>query len=169
MAPSELGSTLVRRYLESYRHGATDATQSAIDLEQLGDLVDAVDDLARALLSEIHTASLASALHLAWQQALHFFGHLYVDLYDLARLLHGITASARVHRTCQRVMTVIDGKGGKSPIIAEGHAGPAMERARGISIYFPGYHDPAIQYRGLDFAQRTAWAEFLEAHLGQRR
>ncbi|MEK7769692.1 MAG: clostripain-related cysteine peptidase, partial [candidate division NC10 bacterium] len=52
MTPAELGATIVQRYIESYRHGAEDATQSAIDLGQLGDLVEAVDTLARALLRD---------------------------------------------------------------------------------------------------------------------
>ncbi len=42
MTGAELGTSIVQRYAESYRHGAEDATQSAIDLGQLDDLVEAV-------------------------------------------------------------------------------------------------------------------------------
>jgi len=41
MTPAELGPTIVHRYVESYRHGAEDATQSAIDLGKIGDLAQA--------------------------------------------------------------------------------------------------------------------------------
>jgi hypothetical protein len=47
MTASALGATVVRRYVESYRHGGEEATQSAIDLGRLGDLVEIVDLLAR--------------------------------------------------------------------------------------------------------------------------
>ena len=71
MAPAELGATVVRRYVASYRHGAENATQSAIDLGQVGDLVEAVALLARRLLA---------ALRAAQGRTLQFFQGLYVDL-----------------------------------------------------------------------------------------
>ncbi len=55
------------------------------------------------------------------------------------------------------------------PIIAERHSGQRMEPARGLSIYFPRFRDPSAFYRGLDFARRTCWAEFIEAYLGDGR
>jgi hypothetical protein len=45
---AELGATIVQRYVESYRHGAESATQSALDLGRLDDLVEAVDVLPAA-------------------------------------------------------------------------------------------------------------------------
>src|SRR4030095_12105835 len=118
---------------------------------------------------ETRWARWVGAPPLAWRQTLHFFDHQYVDLYDLVRQLHAFTESGRIRRICGRVMAVLDGKGARSPLTAEAHPGPEVERARGLSIYFPGTHDPGVHYRALDFAQRTAWAEFLEAHLGKRR
>jgi hypothetical protein len=44
-----------------------------------------------------------------------------------------------------------------------------MGPARGLSIYFPPFRDPAATYTQLDFARRTRWAEFLEAYLGAER
>jgi hypothetical protein len=62
MTPAELGATVVQRYVESYRHARESATQSAIDLAQLDDVVAAVDQLARHLLAGIKTSSVAAAL-----------------------------------------------------------------------------------------------------------
>ena len=64
---------------------------------------------------------------------------------------------------------LLPGKAGRSPIRAEAHTGGGVEWARGLSIYFPGAADPSVRYRQLDFAQRTAWAEFLDAHLSHPR
>jgi hypothetical protein len=73
MAPAELGATVVRRYVESYRHGAENATQSAIDLGQLDELVEAVDVLARRLLAGMKNAAFAAVLHGARRRTLQFF------------------------------------------------------------------------------------------------
>lgn len=53
MIAAELDAAIVRRDVESYRLSGEDATQSAIDLGQLGDLVEAVDVLAKRLLEGI--------------------------------------------------------------------------------------------------------------------
>jgi hypothetical protein len=42
MTPPELAAAIVRRYAESYASSGQDATQSAIDLTKLDDLVGAV-------------------------------------------------------------------------------------------------------------------------------
>ncbi|MEK8035965.1 MAG: clostripain-related cysteine peptidase, partial [candidate division NC10 bacterium] len=169
MTPAELGATIVQRYVESYRHGAEDATQSAIDLGQLGDLVEAVDTLARALLRDFRRAHVAAALHLAWRRTLHFFEHAYVDLHHFAVELGRATDARAIRQACGAVRAAIEGRGARSPLIAEAHAGPRMAPARGLSIYFPAFRNPSVHYQGLDFARRSRWAEFLEAYLGEGR
>ena len=63
----------------------------------------------------------------------------------------------------------IEGRGARSPLIAEAHAGPRMAPARGLSICFPAFRNPSVHYQALDFARRSRWAEFLEAYLGEGR
>ncbi|MBI2525267.1 MAG: hypothetical protein HYY95_07040 [Candidatus Rokubacteria bacterium] len=169
MTPAELGATIVQRYVESYRHGAEEATQSAVDLGRLDDLVEAVDGLARALLRDVRRAHVATALHLAWRRALHFFEHAYVDLHHFAVELGRATDARIIRQACGAVRRAIEGQGAESPLIAEAYAGPRMAPARGLSIYFPAYRNPSVQYQALDFARRTRWAEFLEAYLGEGR
>ena len=84
MTPAELGAVVVQRYVESYRHARESATQSAIDLAGLDDVVDAVDQLARQLLAGIKTASVAAALLGARRRTLQFYDGLCVDLHHLA-------------------------------------------------------------------------------------
>jgi hypothetical protein len=165
MTASVLGATIVRRYVESYRHGAEEATQSAIDLGQLGDLVEVVDLLARRLLAGLKSAALAAAVHAAWRRTLKFFDGLYVDLHHLAGNLAKAAGPGPVADACVEIQELTDAPGTRGPIIAAGHVGPRMTPARGLSIYFPAHRDPSIHYRELDFSKRTAWGEFLEAYL----
>ncbi len=168
MTGAELGATVVGRYVESYRHGGEDATQSAIALDRLGDLVDAVDLLARSLLTALRSSGFRTSLGPARERTLSFFDGLYVDLHDLAGQLARAAGPGRVTDACRIVRLLLEGDQVRSPIIAQGHAGERLAAARGVSIYFPAYRDPGVHYRELDFAQRTAWAEFLDAHLGKR-
>jgi len=161
MTAPELGATIVTRYVDSYRHGSEDATQSAIDLGQLSDLVEAVDVLARRLLAGIKSAALAAALHGARRRTLQFFDGLYVDLHHLARNLATATGDGRVAAACRDVQRVIDGLGTRSPIITEAHVGRRIAPARGISICFPSVPDPSATYQELDFASATRWGDLL--------
>jgi hypothetical protein len=166
MAPAELGATVVHRYVESYRHGGETATQSAIDLGQLDELVAAVDVLARRLLAGIKDATVAAAVCRARRRTLQFFEGLYVDLHHLAGHLARATGKGRIAEACCDVQRLIDGEGARSPILAEGHCGESMAPARGLSIYFPRGPDRSGFYRELEFAAATRWVEFLEAFLG---
>ena len=170
LTPAELGATVVQRYIESYRHARDSATQSAIDLAQLDEVVSAVDQLARHLLAGIKTASVAAALLGARRRTLQFYDGLYVDLHHLAENLATATGLGRVTDACRDLQRLLDGAEGKSPVIAQGHVGAGMAPARGLSIYFPPFRDPSSShYRDLDFARRTRWADFLDAYLRDGR
>jgi hypothetical protein len=166
---AELGATIVQRYVESYRHGAESATQSAVDLGRIDDLVEAVDVLARRLLAGSKSTALATALHGARRRTLQFFEGLYVDLHHLAGNVATTTGTGRTADACRDVQRMIDGHEARGPIIAEGHAGASMAPARGISIYFPLFLDRSTFYRELDFASATHWADLLEACVGNGR
>jgi hypothetical protein len=164
MTPAELGATVVRRYAEFYAADGPDVTQSAIDLGKLDDLVAAVDRLARVLLAALPGSSLELALYRAWRRTLRFFDDLYADLHHLAVNLAAATTRRDVRHAAIAVRRAIEAEGW--PIIAERHGGRRMRPARGLSIYFPPFRDPSVFYRELDFAQRTRWADFLDAYLG---
>jgi hypothetical protein len=170
MTVGELGAVVVQRYVESYRHGAENATQSAIDLGQLDDLVEAVDLLARRLLAGIKSDALLASLLGARRRALQFYDGLYVDLHDLGGHLATATGDDRIADACRSVQRLIEGHEARKPIIvAAGHVGAPMVPARGLSIYFPLIADPSAHYEKLDFAQRTAWGQLLAAFLGNGR
>src|SRR5205814_4851265 len=73
MIAATLATTIVTHYADSYLGTSEDATQSAIDLTKLDDLVYAVDQLAAALLKALPNARLAAAITTAWRRSLRFF------------------------------------------------------------------------------------------------
>jgi hypothetical protein len=167
MTPVDLATAIVRRYAEFSAAARETATQSAIDLAKLGDLVGAVDALARALLGALPAASVGVALYSAWRKTLRFCDGLYLDLHHLATNLGTATDRRDVRNACAEIRRAIEAPAG--PVIAERHGGAHMSRARGLSIYFPPFHDPSVFYRELEFARATRWADFLDAYLGKER
>jgi hypothetical protein len=83
MTPGELGAIIVQRYIESYEGTGENATQSAIDLTKLDDLVAAVDELAATLLAALPNPRLSVVIRSAWRRSLWFFDDSYVDLHYL--------------------------------------------------------------------------------------
>jgi hypothetical protein len=168
MTPAELATAVVHRYGEYYSGArSAPATQSAIDLARLDDLVRAVDGLARTLLGALPSKDLEVALYSAWRRSLRFFDNLYVDLHHFAANLARTTSRSDVKRACVEIQGAIEARPG--PIIAARHCGPNLAAATGLSIYFPPLREPSIFYRELDFASRTRWADFLDAYLGKGR
>jgi hypothetical protein len=168
MTAAELGASIVSCYLQAYDRSGTEATQSAIALDRLDDLVTAVDTLSRTLLAGLPSRALIAAIRLARRRTLSFFEGSYVDLHHFATELARATDREMVQRACHDVSAIIDGDGARSPIIAVGHVGEGMASARGLSIYFPTF--PVVShYETLDLARRTRWEEFLAAYLGSSR
>src|SRR5213076_2404503 len=120
----ELAVTIVRRYADAYARTGEDATQVAIDLGKLDDLVGAVDALARALLARLPSSGLESALYAAWRRSLRFFTGTYVDLHHFAGNLAAESGrQSDVRHSCLDIQRAIEGRGVASPIIAERHVG----------------------------------------------
>jgi Clostripain family len=166
MNPAELAATVVRRYVRAYKWSWQGITQSAIDLSRLDELVDAVDGLARALLAAL--PGVRRAVSDARRRTLSFFRDYYIDLHHFASNLAVVSDRAAVRHACLDVVRVIEGRAAQSPIIDEAHTGPRMDVAGGLSMYFPQSRALWTFYRELDFAQRTRWANFLEAYLIKR-
>lgn len=90
MAPRDLATTIATEYGAWYhRHGSksdASATQSALDLTKLKQVVGAVDELASALIAELPSVGGAIALAVAGAQTFQDFPE-YVDLGSLATQL----------------------------------------------------------------------------------
>jgi hypothetical protein len=167
MTAATLATTIVTHYADAYHGSGQDATQSAIDLSRLDDLVEAVDQLAATLLKALPNARLAAAITTAWRRSLRFFDSAYVDLHDFVANLARVANLRSVRQASRAVQELVGRRGPGHPILAEAHVGPGVGHARGLSLYFPPFRDPSVYYRDLDFARRTRWADFLEAFLGE--
>lgn len=168
MGGPEVAKSVVKRYIESHDKGGPfnpNVTQSALALNKLEAVTEAVDQLAVALLKKLSsaTATTKGGILTAWQKSTRFFVYSYVDLYDFADNLSKIANDATIAEACDRVKNAITGA--DSPFIAEGHLGQDMSKVRGLSIYMPPFKNPSDCYRVLDFAKDTKWADFLDAFL----
>lgn len=144
------GPTLARRHLSPEQQAEVRERQRAL-----------------ALLKRLPSPRLESALYTAWRRTVRFFDNFYVDLHHFAGNLAAASNQREVRQACRNVQAVIEGRGARSPILAEGHLGARMKPVRGLSIYFPPFRDPSAFYRELDFAHRTRWADFLDVYLGE--
>jgi hypothetical protein len=167
-SPKDFSVHIVNQYIKSYdRFGDfdTDVTQAALDLENLNALVRAIDGLAKGLLANLRDSQLNSAIFTAWRGSTRFFDNFYIDLHQFATILQQGYAQGDIPLACQAVSAAIVSTGAASPIVAEGHLGPRMEKVKGISIYFPPFRNPSVYYDDLDFAKDTQWGTFLKEYL----
>ena len=163
-----LSKTIVNRYIDSYDKGAPfspSVTQAAVDLSKLGDITQAVDDLAAGLLGKLNSTQTQAAIYMAWRNTTRFYENLYMDLYQFADNLGRLSEDRQIQNGCTAIKRTFEGREAASPLIAERHSGESMKAVRGLSIYMPPFKNPSDFYRELDFANQTKWADFLSAYL----
>ena len=168
MSGAELSKTIVNHYIDAYDRGApfsASVTQAAVDLSSLGDIKQAVDDLAIQLLSKLKNAQTESDIYRAWKSTTRFYENLYMDLYQFTDNLGQISDDTQIQHACTAVKRTFEGNEADSPLIIERHLGENLRAVRGLSIYMPPFKNPSDFYRELDFANQTRWADFLSAYL----
>ena len=90
------------------------------------------------------------------------------DLYDMAYEINQVAADSNLKKTSQAVMQAVD-----AVVLHERHvSGPGYAGAHGISIFYiskSSEKDAEYEYyrNTLEFAERTAWDEFLDAYARQ--
>lgn len=167
MGPADLAKTIVGQYGKWYQqHGDPvndgTATQSALDLSRLQPVVDAVNELADALIKDLN--SVAGAVSLARDKAQKFYLPEYVDLGDFAgQLLKRLPQNARVSGAAAKTLNALKPSTGGGFVIQNATWGSGVKRASGVSIYFPHQEDYAPDYADLAFSKDGRWRKFLEA------
>lgn len=145
-----------------------EVTLSAVDLNKMDDVNNALNDLAQAL-SEVSQAKVAKARTYAqafqsvWSDTQ---PNPYLDLGHFAQMLKESISNANVSQTADQLIAAID-----SAVIAERH-GPKRPGASGISIYFPNskiFNTSPGGYKSYvhtvpTFAENTLWDDFLAFH-----
>ena len=160
MTPPELGATVVRRYVESYRAEAV--TQSLLDIARLPAVARVVDALAGALLAAIKTPVEYAAVTKAVLNAQSYDVKDFIDLADLCEQLKKRSKSTKVKETAQATIEALKSGDGRL-VAAEQHRGSRVRRSSGASIYFPR-GEATVAYGRLDFAKATRWGALIRAY-----
>lgn len=166
MTPALLAATIVQEYNRFYRESYPNlpVTQSAVDLGKLDALAEAVDQLADTLRATLEAdwKGGSAMISLALYEAQKFADRDYVDLPHLCQLLAAQNPETAVASAAWGVVNLLKRSGTDSPLVAEGHSGPGMRFASGISIYLPERGVSPL-YERLEFAKEHRWDQFLQA------
>ena len=162
MAPADLAKSIVTEYGKYYQKTGEGATQSALDLGKIQAAATAVNDLANALLADL--SSVAGAVSLARDRAQKFEMPEYIDLGDFAsQLAQRLPQNAAVKAATDKVQQALKPATGSGLVLQNATSGSKMQRATGVSIYFPHSEEYAPDYKDLAFSKEGRWKTFLEA------
>jgi hypothetical protein len=162
MAPADLAKIIVTEYGKYYQKSRETATQSALDLGHIQATAAAVNELADALLADLH--NVAGAVLLAKGRTQKFEMPEYIDLGDFAKqLAQRLPQNAAVKAATDKVLQALQPATGGSLVMQNSTAGTRVQRATGVSIYFPPSEEYAPDYKDLAFSKDGRWKAFLEA------
>jgi len=174
ISPKEFAAHIVDSYRVFYGD-AMGTTMSAIDLAEVGSIVEATDDFAQCL-GEI-LPSQGDELKKARDESQEYCHPENIDLYHFAELSCKYVANEKVGEAATKVMNTIE-----QAVIAEVHSmshigyelgegenKQPVVNSHGIAIYFPktpwsyrGYYNGKV--RTLKFTMDCAWDEFLHSY-----
>lgn len=159
---AQLGAMVVDAYLRACEPTAA-ATQSVLDVARIDDVASALNALCRCVLSNV--ASARPFVVGAARAAQRVRDPDCRDLYDFCRVIWDHTADVALRARAYELMALLKPAGPDRFVVAEGHRGQPVERAHGVSIYYP---DGAISpyYRRLDLSYDALWGEMLRTLLG---
>jgi hypothetical protein len=161
MAPVELGTRIVKRYVASYSSDAV--TQSLLDEAKVEATAKAVDRLAGSLITALKTPAEYAAVVKAINATQSYEFKEFIDLHDLSQALVGRTKNAAVKEAARGVMATIP----KALVAAEGHKGTSVKASHGVAIYVPRTGEVSVAYNRLAFAKATRWDGFMTALKGR--
>ena len=152
MSPAQLGTLIAQTFVET-----PDATQSAVDLDKVGAVAMATDQLADALvdIGGIGNNRVEAALY----DTMYFSDYDYIDLYDFALKIMDEDLSGPLNDAAGLVLGAVE-----NAVIWHGYGFEEYADSYGLSIYFP---DPVhstfdTDYLLLDFAIDTDWDEAIQ-------
>lgn len=165
-SPENLASIIVTEYVSSY--SASDVTQSAVDMAEIGDLytkINAFTNQANAEWDKLKTARNNSREYHSYLCGPYCWG---VDLWDFANRVNNLVTSSSIQAAALDLRNAVD-----DFVIAEGH-GSGMSGSHGIAIYFPatqtvfnndpdhtGYEE-SNTFMPVDFVTYANWDNWLQ-------
>jgi len=167
MSPQDLSKAIVQSYgawYQQYGNSASDksATQSALDLGQIEPVADAVNALADLFIANLN--NVAGSISLARDKAQKFDYPEYIDLGDFAaQLLLRLTQNPQITAAASKVRDTLQSQAEGGFVIANSTWGPTVQRASGVSLYFPQQENYSPDYADLIYSKQGRWKAFLEA------
>jgi cysteine peptidase C11 family protein len=162
MSPANLAKTIVTEYGKYFQKTRETATQSALNLAQIPSAAAAMNELAGVLLADL--AKVAGAVSLARDQAQKFEMPEYIDLADFAQqLARRLPQNVKVKAAAKKLLTALTPTTGTGLVIHNATCGPKVQRAHGVSIYFPHKEDYSPDYSDLAFSKHGKWQKLLKA------
>jgi hypothetical protein len=161
MTAETLGRVIVDEYVDFYKDSFTSLpiTLSTVCLERLMSTAEVVSELGGILKDRMSEREGMGIIFRALRYAQSFTDRDYVDLANFCQHLALDDAGGEIGAAALQVADSLRGE--ESPIVAEGHHGPEVRDATGLSIYLPSrVYSPL--YDRLDFARQFAWDEFLQ-------
>jgi len=156
-SPRELAEKIVACYGASFPPGMpgyNDATHSAIDCSKFSAVMDGIDGLSKALISQTSTEAITKSL-LKTQK---FSLSANVDLRDFITNLKEQNPDGSAITAIEKLDAALG-----EAIIANTVGGPDMANSKGMAIYFP--RDMTVfdaSYDELAFAKKSIWVQFLK-------
>lgn len=170
--PFNFAKHIIRAYKLSYQDITNDFTQSAIDLRQVAHIEKNIDSVSRLLLEAIrhqHKNSVVQAVKVSRsrKQCTHFDEPSYIDLHHFYCNLQSRIERCSVSRSHRHLLgkisnAIIQGKQLISNIVFTNTCGKNLNRAQGLSVYFPE-HRIHPSYEITKFAQSNAWYQLIKA------
>lgn len=164
MTPSDLARAITQDYGEYYEKNGNaiqdqSATQSAIDLTHIQPVAESLNELANIMIKNID--EIAGQVLLARQKPQKFDMPEYVDLISfLDDLIKRLPKNKTITDAAKKTLSILKSEQDKF-IIANTTWGPRVERASGVSIYFPE-HEYLEDYGDLAFSKQYQWKQFLK-------
>lgn len=154
--PEELAKIWVIEFVKSYKNGSQGkdyCTQSALNLQKISGLYDAIDGVAKAIMSGNYVKELCEIR----ENVQSYEVPDNVDLLHLIKLIaKRLKNDVSIKNACNKLT-----KSMKEVVIANGYSGAKLKNSNGLAIYMPADFKIEDDYLQLDFSKNSLWDEML--------
>ena len=155
--PKQFATKWVDAFINSYDGGSQgydEATQSALDLSKIDNLIDAINGFAKATMS----GKYAKPFDYSLRNCQKFQEEENIDLIHFLECLQSYTKNDEGMKTAINKLI----KTCNAAIMKSKAVGFSTTNAKGIAIYLPSNFTVASKYKTLKFAKDTMWDDMIE-------
>jgi hypothetical protein len=159
MDPKEMSKSWVDAYTKSYAKGGSqasyrevDSTQSAVDLDKIPALKDALNGFAKVVMSGNYAEKFQEALYKVQK-------YEYPENIDLLHFMDLIAPLTEKDASLKTAVEKVK-KAAKDAILANGANGNC-KNSQGLAIYLPYHYRFEAKYATLDWSKDTMWDDMI--------